>query len=87
MFEEYSPVAVSGGKQIENFYEDLVNGSIFKVEHDCSSVTGYDEYHFFCMMGKTGTKHFDVSDMIVTIPDYRLWSWKSRDLQGSSETP
>ncbi|MDO4970482.1 MAG: hypothetical protein Q4E41_00095 [Bacteroidales bacterium] len=87
MFEEYSPVAVSGGKQIENFYEDLVNGSIFKVEHDCSSVTGYDEYHFFCMMGKTGTKHFDVSDMIVTIPDYRLWSWKSRDLQGSTSTP
>ena len=83
MFEEYSPVAVSDGKQIDNFYEDLVNGAVFKVEHDCSSVIGND-YHFFSMMGKTGTKHFDVQDLIVTIPDYRLWSWSDRDKQGKT---
>ncbi len=82
MFEEYSPVAVSGGKQIENFYEDLVNGKIFKTEHDCSTVTGQE--HYFCMMGTTGTKKFDVTDLLVTIPDYRLWDWSNRDYQGNS---
>lgn len=82
MFEEYSPVAVSGGKQIENFYEDLVNGSIFKVEHDCSTVPGQE--HYFCMMGTTGTKKFDVTDLMITIPDYRLMDWSNRDYQGNT---
>lgn len=81
MFEEYSPVAVSGGQVVENFYTKLVNGDIFKVEHDCSSVPGNE--HYFCMMGAKGTKKFDVTDLIVTIPDYRLWYWNKRDKQGS----
>lgn len=82
MFEEYSPVAVSGGQVVENFYTKLVDGDIFKVEHDCSSVPGNE--HYFCMMGAKGTKKFDVTDLIVTIPDYRLWYWDKRDKQGSS---
>ena len=82
MFEEYSPVAVSGGQVVENFYTKLVDGDIFKVEHDCSSVPGNE--HYFCMMGAKGTKKFDVTDLIVTIPDYRLWDWNQRDKQGSS---
>lgn len=81
MFEEYSPVAVSGGQVVENFYTKLVDGDIFKVEHDCSSVPGNE--HYFCMMGAKGTKKFDVTDLIVTIPDYRLWYWNKRDKQGS----
>lgn len=83
MFEEYSPVAVSGGQVVENFYTKLVNGDIFKVEHDCSSVPGNE--HYFCMMGAKGTKKFDVTDLIVTIPDYRLWYWNQRDKQGSMD--
>ena len=82
MFEEYSPVAVSGGQVVENFYTKLVDGDIFKVEHDCSSVPGNE--HYFCMMGAKGTKKFDVTDLIVTIPDYRLWYWDTRDKQGTS---
>lgn len=82
MFEEYSPVAVSGGQVVENFYTKLVDGDIFKVEHDCSSVPGNE--HYFCMMGTKGTKKFDVTDLIVTIPDYRLWYWNQRDKQGTS---
>lgn len=82
MFEEYSPVAVSGGQVVENFYTKLVDGDIFKVEHDCSSVPGNE--HYFCMMGAKGTKKFDVTDLIVTIPDYRLWYWNQRDKQGTS---
>ena len=82
MFEEYSPVAVSGGQVVENFYTKLVDGDIFKVEHDCSSVPGNE--HYFCMMGAKGTKKFDVTDLIVTIPDYRLWYWDQRDKQGTS---
>lgn len=82
MFEEYSPVAVSGGQVVENFYTKLVDGDIFKVEHDCSSVPANE--HYFCMMGSKGTKKFDVTDLIVTIPDYRLWYWNKRDKQGSS---
>lgn len=81
MFEEYSPVAVSGGQVVENFYTKLVDGDIFKVEHDCSSVPGNE--HYFCMMGAQGTKKFDVTDLIVTIPDYRFWYWNKRDKQGS----
>ena len=83
MFEEYSPVAVSGGQVVENFYTKLVSGDIFKVEHDCSSVPGNE--HYFCMMGAKGTKKFDVTDLIVTIPDYRLWYWNQRDKQGTSD--
>lgn len=82
MFEEYSPVAVSGGQVVENFYTKLVDGDIFKVEHDCSSVPGNE--HYFCMMGAKGTKKFDVTDLIVTIPDYRLRYWDQRDKQGNS---
>lgn len=84
MFEEYSPVAVSGGQVVENFYTKLVDGDIFKVEHDCSSVPGNE--HYFCMMGAKGTKKFDVTDLIVTIPDYRLWKWSNRDYQGSTKS-
>lgn len=83
MFEEYSPVAVKGGQVVENFYTKLVSGDIFKVEHDCSSVPGNE--HYFCMMGANGTKKFDVTDLIVTIPDYRLWYWNQRDKQGSDD--
>lgn len=83
MFEEYSPVAVSGGQVVENFYTKLVDGEIFKVEHDCSSVPGNE--HYFCMMGAQGTKKFDVTDLIVTIPDYRFWYWNKRDKQGSMD--
>lgn len=83
MFEEYSPVAVSGGQVVENFYTKLVDGDIFKVEHDCSSVPGNE--HYFCMMGAQGTKKFDVTDLIVTIPDYRFWYWNKRDKQGSMD--
>lgn len=84
MFEEYSPVAVSGGQVVENFYTKLVDGDIFKVEHDCGSVPGNE--HYFCMMGAKGTKKFDVTDLIVTIPDYRLWKWSNRDYQGSTKS-
>lgn len=83
MFEEYSPVAVSGGQVVENFYTKLVDGDIFKVEHDCSSVPGNE--HYFCMMGAQGTKKFDVTDLIVTIPDYRFLYWDKRDKQGSMD--
>lgn len=84
MFEEYSPVAVSGGQVVENFYTKLVDGDIFKVEHDCSSVPANE--HYFCMMGSKGTKKFDVTDLIVTVPDYRLWKWDDRDYQGSTKS-
>lgn len=84
MFEEYSPVAVSGGQVVENFYTKLVDGDIFKVEHDCGSVPGNE--HYFCMMGSKGTKKFDVTDLIVTVPDYRLWQWDDRDYQGNTES-
>lgn len=84
MFEEYSPVAVSGGQVVENFYTKLVDGDIFKVEHDCGSVPGNE--HYFCMMGAKGTKKFDVTDLIVTIPDYRLWQWDDRDYQEGTKS-
>lgn len=80
MFEEYSPVAVSNsGQLVENFYARLVNGEFFKVEHDCPTVAG--KKHYFFMESESSTKKYDVTDLIVTVPDYRLWQWEDRDYQ------
>lgn len=80
MFEEYSPVAVSNsGQLVENFYARLVNGEFFKVEHDCPTVAG--KKHYFFMESESSTKKYDVTDLIVTVPDYRLWQWDDRDYQ------
>lgn len=54
------------------------------MEHDCGSVPGNE--HYFCMMGAKGTKKFDVTDLIVTIPDYRLWQWDDRDYQEGTKS-
>ena len=85
MFEEYSPVAVSNsGQLVENFYARLVNGEFFKVEHDCPTVAG--KKHYFFMESESSTKKYDVTDLIVTVPDYRLWKWDDRDYQGSTKS-
>ena len=85
MFEEYSPVAVSNsGQLVENFYARLVNGEFFKVEHDCPTVAG--KKHYFFMESESSTKKYDVTDLIVTVPDYRLWQWDDRDYQGSTKS-
>lgn len=85
MFEEYSPVAVSNsGQLVENFYARLVNGEFFKVEHDCPTVAG--KKHYFFMESESSTKKYDVTDLIVTVPDYRLWQWDDRDYQGRTKS-
>ena len=85
MFEEYSPVAVSNsGQLVENFYARLVNGEFFKVEHDCPTVAG--KKHYFFMESESSTKKYDVTDLIVTVPDYRLWKWDDRDYQGNTKS-
>ena len=85
MFEEYSPVAVSNsGQLVENFYARLVNGEFFKVEHDCPTVAG--KKHYFFMESESSTKKYDVTDLIVTVPDYRLWKWDDRDYQGRTKS-
>lgn len=85
MFEEYSPVAVSNsGQLVENFYARLVNGEFFKVEHDCPTVAG--KKHYFFMESESSTKKYDVTDLIVTVPDYRLWKWEDRDYQGRTKS-
>lgn len=85
MFEEYSPVAVSNsGQLVENFYARLVNGEFFKVEHDCPTVAG--KKHYFFMESESSTKKYDVTDLIVTVPDYRLWQWDDRDYQEGTKS-
>lgn len=85
MFEEYSPVASSNSNfVVENFYADLVGGKTFSVEHDCASVAG--KKHYFCMESASSTKSFDVTDLIVTIPDYRLKSWNQRDKDNGTKS-
>lgn len=85
MFEEYSPVAVSNsGQLVENFYARLVNGEFFKVEHDCPTVAG--KKHYFFMESESSTKKYDVTDLIVTVPDYRLWKWDDRDYQEGTKS-
>lgn len=85
MFEEYSPVASNNSNfVVENFYADLVGGKTFSVEHDCASVAG--KKHYFCMESASSTKSFDVTDLIVTIPDYRLKSWNQRDKDNGTKS-
>ena len=38
------------------------------------------------MESESSTKKYDVTDLIVTVPDYRLWKWDDRDYQGSTKS-
>ena len=89
MFEQFSPVNLSTGGNIDDLYQNLVNMQKFGVYHDCISVpfattTGNDDDvhgHQFMMYGldSDAADCQDVRDLIFFVPDYRMTAHSDRD--------
>ncbi len=80
LYEQFSPVdnVGNGGNDL---YARLVANESFKVEHDCPTVLA--KGHEF-QMKKGSTDYYDVSNLMFSIPDYRLAYHSNRDL-GSNQ--
>ena len=69
MFEQFSPT--DGSTQLgSDYYQRLMNGQMYDVQHDCSSVI--ENRHYFTMSGENGTTYYNVDGLNFFIPDYRL---------------
>ncbi len=79
LFEEFSPTVGDSGEGTDyvpkDFYDKLMAGESYAVQHDCEDVAGVE--HYFAMAGKTGTqaRHMDIC---LSIPDRRLTQWSGR---------
>ena len=75
MFEQFSPTAVevNDESQTVDLFDKLKEGNVYKVQHDCGSVTQAE--HEFSLAGKNGTDHFAFSGLNFFCPDYRLLFW------------
>ena len=69
MYEEFSPAADSDTLNYKDFYEQLKQGTTYRVVHDCNSVNYYQ--HYFSMSGKQGHTVNRVNSLVLYIPDYR----------------
>lgn len=79
LFEQFSPVDNVGGGG-EDLYARLVANESFEVEHDCPTVLA--KGHEF-QMKKGSTDYYDVSNLMFSIPDYRLAKHNGRDVDGN----
>ncbi|MBR1727895.1 MAG: hypothetical protein IJ724_14880, partial [Muribaculaceae bacterium] len=68
LYEEFSPVD-NNGEGGDDLYARLVAGESFPVQHDCPSVIARG--HEF-ELRKGATDYYDVSNLLFSIPDYRL---------------
>lgn len=82
MFEEFSPTTGAKGDQITDFYNEMMDGKIYSVVHDCASVI--QEAHQFSMSGNSGTQAYAMDGLNFFIPDFRLTYWKGTDDDGHS---
>ena len=79
MFEQFSPT--DGSTQLgSDYYQKLLAGEQYSVQHDCSSVM--ENKHYFTMSGETGTTYYSVDGLNFFIPDYRL-KWESGTMANS----
>lgn len=76
LFEEFSPISSLLNGWEMNFYNELMEGKIFTMQHDCSSVP--EQAHAFSMHGLNPevSTHRDVSGVTLWIPDYRMEYWE-----------
>ncbi|MBE6316413.1 MAG: hypothetical protein E7078_07205 [Bacteroidales bacterium] len=77
MFEEFSPTTGAKGGQITDFYNEMMDGKIYSVVHDCASVI--QEKHQFSMSGNNGTQAYAMEGLNFFIPDFRLLYWMGQD--------
>lgn len=89
MFEQFSPVVIETGANIDDLYQSMVSDDMttFGVYHDCVSIpfaiTNLDEEHGhqFMMYGvnSDAVDCQDVRDMMFFVPDYRMLKDDGRD--------
>ena len=89
MFEQFSPVSLNTGANIDDLYNSLTKMTSFNVIHDCITVpfaTSQSEGdvhhgHQFMMYGvESGAADCqDVRDLMFFVPDYRMMNWDDRD--------
>lgn len=76
LFEEFSPISSLLNGWEMNFYNELMQGKVFTMQHDCSSVP--EQAHAFSMHGLNPamTTHRDLTGVTLWIPDYRMEYWE-----------
>ncbi len=90
MFEQFSPVNIETGANIDDLYQSLVNMQSFGVYHDCITVPfaitdennlENEHGHQFMMYGldSESADCQDVRDLMFFVPDYRMMKDDNRD--------
>ena len=89
MFEQFSPVSLETGGNIDDLYSSLCDLASFNVIHDCITVPfatttsegNVHHGHQFMMYGveSDAADCQDVRDMMFFVPDYRMMSWSGRN--------
>ena len=90
MYEQFSPVSLNTGANIDDLYQSLVNMQSFGVYHDCLTVPfaytsgepeGERHGHQFMMYGldSEAADCQDVRDLMFFVPDYRMMKDDGRD--------
>lgn len=76
LFEEFSPISSLLNGWEMDFYNELMAGKVFTMQHDCSSVP--EQAHAFSMHGLNPamTTHRDLTGVTLWIPDYRMEYWE-----------
>lgn len=79
LFEEFSPISSLTDGWEMNFYNELMEGKIYTMMHDCSSVP--EQAHAFSMHGLSPdvSTHRDIEGVCLWIPDYRMEHWTYQD--------
>lgn len=85
MFEQLSPTSGTSGSEITDFYSKMVNGDVYAVVHDCSSVI--ENEHYFSMAGKNSHVERSLTGLNIFIPDYRLKYWRDGSYDGRTMNP
>ena len=92
MFEQFSPVSLNTGANLDDLYNSLTQMTTFNVVHDCiavpfathSSEGDVHHGHQFMMYGvESGAADCqDVRDLMFFVPDYRMMDWGDDDGTG-----
>lgn len=74
LFEEFSPISSLTDGWTSYFYNELMEGKIYTMMHDCSSVP--EQAHAFSMHGLDQSIHRNIEGVCFWVPDYRMEYWE-----------
>lgn len=85
LFEEFSPTTgkLEGASTIVDFYDRMMEGSVYDVVHDCAGVI--QNRHEFTLAGEDKTDDYPFTGLNFFIPDYRLKYWVGKDSVQNSD--